>query len=233
MSPYLAAIASQSSSDQALTNLTLALVIVTGVMAVATVWLGIQTWRSVREATKSVEEARRLADATERQITLVENELRLVERQVSAMERQLALQERAEDVARRRAFPILEAEATELAEQEVKGQVHYLSGKDAAEDIEVHIWFRSHHYRAQIGTLLPTPGKAGFTAIRQGDLDPAEASVPGWALTRGSRVDAVSWRSGAQGEWWAQRYDAEGRRVGMPDHGDWLKPGIQTPGRFA
>lgn len=198
-------------------------------MAAATVGLGIQTWRSVRKAGEAVHEAARLAAASERQIPLFENELRLVERQVAAMERQLALQESSADAARRRSFPVLEVEATELSEQSVKGNVYYRGGEDPAEDIEVWMWFRGGRYRANVGSILPTPGSVGFTATRVTDPDPAGVRIPGWALTRGYRVDAVSWKSGIRGEWWAQRLDEQGRNRGLPDRGEWWVDGAQRP----
>jgi hypothetical protein len=187
----------QVQPDQGLTNVTIALVIVTGVMALATVFLGIQTWRSVRKSADGVREATRLADSSERQIPLIENELRLIERQVAAVERQLALQESSAGAAERRAFPVLEAEATELANDTVKGKVYYRGGEAAAEDVEVSVWFRARRYHGAVGSVFPTPGSADFSALPVTDVS-AESQIPGWALTRGPRVDAVSWRSGVE-----------------------------------
>lgn len=218
----------QVQPDQGLTNVTLALVIVTGVMALATVFLGIQTWRSVRKSADGVREATRLADSSERQIPLLENELRLVERQVAVVERQLALQESSAGSAERRAFPVLEAESNELSDDTVRGKVYYRGGEGNAEDVEVWVWFRGRRYRGAVGTVFPTPGSADFTALPVSDVS-AESQIPGWALTRGPRVDAVSWRSGAEGAWWAQRYDDRSRKVGLPDRGEWWMKGIQRP----
>lgn len=220
----------QADSAAGLTNATFALVGVTGLLAVATVWLGFQTRSSVKKSADGVREAIRLADASERQLPLLANQLRLVERQVAATERQLALQESASGVAQRRAFPVLEVEATELSSDLVKGKVYYRGGEDGAEEIEVAIWFRGGIYRGQVASLRPSPGSADFMATRRLEPDTTDGHIPGWAVSRGTRVDAISWRSGIRGEWWAQRYDDGNRQVGMPDRGEWWVEGVQRPG---
>jgi hypothetical protein len=205
-------------------------VAVTGLLATATVWLGIQTWRAVRESAKGVREATRLADASERQLFLLEDQLRLVERQVAATERQLTLQESNAGQTQRRAFPVREVEATELATDVVKGKVYYCGAEDPAEDIDVVIWFRGGRYAGKVATMYPTPGVADFIVHRVQDPEATHGHLPGWALTRGPRVDGVLWRNGIRGEWWAQRYDDNNRPLGLPDRGEWWVEGVQRPG---
>ena len=68
-----------------------------------------------------------------------------------------------------------------------------------------------------------------FEATPVTQADTAKCRVPGYALV-GPRADAVSWRSGIQGEWWSQRYDTQNQKMDAPVHGEWWVEGVQRPG---
>jgi len=210
--------------------------VVLGVLAaVATIANALLVRASVKQGVATEKAAQAAQDAVvvqQQQVALARDELRLVERQVAAMERQVELQESESTRRARQAFPQLEVESSELATDEVRGKVRYIHGEDAADAVEVWIWFRGRQYVARIGQVLATPTGTDFRATPPVEpVTPEAKRIPDWVLTRGPRVDAVSWLGkGVMGAWWAQRFDEHNNPIGFPERGEWERPGFQRVG---
>ena len=218
-----------------------------GVTAGATVALGflaavsiVANWRLIRTAVRqsaATEQAARAAKAgiamQEQQLALARDELLLFQRQVAVMERTAALQETDEARRAGEAFPLLELDTQQLSATEITGKVRYVHGTVPADAVEVRIWYDGRQYLARVGQVVANPTGTEFRAVPADatQLDTDSARLPGWVMTRGHRVDAVSWvGSRTTGRWWAQRFSEQNLRLGLPDSGEWDLPGATRIG---
>lgn len=169
--------------DTTLQQLTLALVIVTGILALATFGLAIAgIWQ---------------ARSTAVGVHLQRHEMAAVERQLNLVDRQVALAEEQAQAAREAARPKLRAEMTSVGQLYVNGVVNYLHGTDPAEEIEV--WIRGEPregatwglYFAQVGFMVPVDRQREFMASPA--TDQQQDRLPFLDFLDGNLGGATSW----------------------------------------